>query len=55
MAVSGLSELLQTISAPNAVTHMLTGKAVSRATRAHFLLDEVLNAILTEKNFHFLQ
>ncbi len=49
MAGSGLSELLETIYAPNAVAHMLTGKAVSRATRAHFLLDEVLNAIVTEK------
>ena len=46
MAGSGLKELLELIYAPNAVDHILTGKAVSRAVRAHILLDGVLNALL---------
>ena len=31
---------------PNAVDHILTGKAVSRPVRAHILLDAVLKALL---------
>ena len=31
MAASGLQELLELIYAPNAVVHMLTGKAIARA------------------------
>lgn len=46
MGGSGLKELLELIYAPNAVDHILTGKAVSRAVRAHILLDAVLNALL---------
>ena len=41
-----LKELLELIYAPNAVDHILTGKAVSRVVRAHILLDAVLNALL---------
>ncbi|CAG2254537.1 unnamed protein product [Mytilus edulis] len=33
----GLQEVLEIIYAPNAVTHMLSGKAVARATRGHML------------------
>ena len=46
MAQSGLQELLGTIYADNAVVHMLTGKAISRAIRAHVLLDSALNTKL---------
>ena len=35
-------ELLELIYAPNAVEHILTGKAIARAVRPHFLLDAVL-------------
>ena len=35
MAESGLKELLEMIYASNAVDHMLSGKAVSRAVRGH--------------------
>ena len=55
MEGSGLAELLETVYAPNAVVHtsnhMLTGKAVARATRAPFLLDEVLNAVFVANTF----
>ena len=34
------------VFAQNSVTHMLTGKAVARAVRGHFLADAVLNAEL---------
>ena len=41
-----LKELLELIYAPNVVDHILTGKAVSRAVRAHILLDAVMNELL---------
>ena len=51
MMGSGLQELLETVYAPNAVTHMLTGKAVARAIRGHFLVDTALHAILLSRIF----
>jgi hypothetical protein len=35
---TGLSELLESVYAPAAVVHMLSGKAISRAIRGHFLV-----------------
>lgn len=52
MAGSGLQEALEIVFAPNAVTHMLTGKSVERAIRGHFLIDTVLNAILQSIAFN---
>ena len=46
MAGSGLQELLEVVYASNTVSHMLTGKAVSRAVRGHILVDAALNTIL---------
>ena len=46
MASSGLQELLELIYAPNAVVHMLSGKAIARAVRAHFIVDAALNALM---------
>eukprot|EP00794_Sanderia_malayensis_P001613 gene1613-1784_t len=46
MAGSGLKELLGLIYAPSAVDHILSGKAVARAVRAHLLVDASLNAIM---------
>ena len=43
MAGSGLQEVLELVFAKNAVGHMLTGKAVARAARGHFLVDAALN------------
>ena len=38
MAGSGLQGLLEVVFAGNAVRHMLTGKAISRAVRDHMLV-----------------
>ena len=42
MKGSGLEEALGNVYGPNAVTHMITGKAVSRALRGHFLIEAAL-------------
>ena len=52
MAGSGLQELLETIYAENAVLHILNGKAISRAIRAHFLVDAALTSILMSQTFN---
>ena len=49
MAASGLDDVLQTVYA--SVEHILSGKAISRAVRAHLLVDKVLNGMLLEKIF----
>ena len=49
MENTGLAELLATVYAPNTVGNMLSGKAVSRAIRGHFLVDDALNTILLEQ------
>ena len=46
MAGSGLREVLELIYAPNAVDHIMTGKAIARAVRAHLIVDTALNALL---------
>ena len=46
MAASGLQELWELIYASNTVVHMLTGKAIARAVRGHFIVDAALNALL---------
>ncbi|GFR77724.1 hypothetical protein ElyMa_002244600 [Elysia marginata] len=51
MTGSGLRELLEVIYAPDAVVHMLSGKAVARAVRGHLLVDSVLNALLASSAF----
>ena len=43
---SGLPELLGLIYAPNAVVHILNGKAIARVVRAHFSVDAALNALI---------
>ena len=45
-AGSGLHQLLEVVIAQNSFTHMLTGKAIARAVRGHFLADAVLIAEL---------
>ena len=55
MESSGLPELLQTIYAPDTVVHMLSGKAVNRSVRGHFLVYDALNTLLTERAFPHLQ
>ena len=48
---SGLSDALQSIYAPKAVEHMMSGKAVSRALRGHFLLASALMTQLLDQCF----
>ena len=46
MSGSGLKELLETVYASNTVPHMLSGKAVSRALRGHFLAGNAICSLL---------
>ena len=46
MAYSCLQELQEVVYAGNTVTHMMTGKAVSRAILRHLLVDAVLSSTL---------
>ena len=48
---SGLSEVLQEIYGPNAVQHMMAGKAISRAVRGHMIVDSALSALLVTDVF----
>ena len=52
MDSSGLQEMLESIYAPNAVVHMLSGKAIARAVRAHFIVDAALNAPMLKSFFN---
>ncbi|WAR13477.1 hypothetical protein MAR_027657 [Mya arenaria] len=51
MQNSGLQELIDTVYATNTVTHMLSGKEVSRAVRGHILVDSALKSLLVERVF----
>ena len=42
MKGSGLEEALENVYGSNAVTHMISGKAISRALRGHFLIEAAL-------------
>ena len=42
MKGSGLEEALETAYIPNAVTQMISGKAITRALRGHFLVEGAL-------------
>ena len=42
MKGSGLEEALETVYGPNAVSQMMSGKAVSRALRGHFIVEAAL-------------
>ncbi|KAJ8393310.1 hypothetical protein AAFF_G00062110 [Aldrovandia affinis] len=46
MAGTGLQEVMELVYAVNAVVHMMTGKAIARAVRAHLLIDGVLNGLI---------
>ncbi|MES9879832.1 MAG: hypothetical protein ABW185_03025 [Sedimenticola sp.] len=49
MSGSGLQDVLQLVYAPNAVDHMLSGKAVERAVRGHFLVETALTSMIVER------
>lgn len=55
MSDSELREILKLIYAPNAVSHMLSGKAVFRAVRAMMLLDTAMQCTLNEHIFDMNQ
>lgn len=55
MSGSGFQEMLEVPFAPNAVVHILSGKAYARAVRAHLLTDAALNAVLTAEAFEVPQ
>ena len=46
---AGLSQLLELVYAKNSVKHIISGKAVSRALRGHFLVESALMGLLFEK------
>ena len=46
MANTGLREALESIYAKNSVDLMMSGKAISRALRGHFIVDAVLTGVL---------
>ncbi|KAE8752846.1 hypothetical protein FOCC_FOCC000584, partial [Frankliniella occidentalis] len=51
MAGSGLEELWTTVYAKNSVPHMCSGKAYSRAVRAHFLTQTAILSIVLKQVF----
>ena len=51
MKRSGISEVLGTVYGSNAVEHMISGKAVLRALRGHFLVPSALNTKLLSSFF----
>ena len=48
MTGSGLHEVLETVYASNTVAHIIGGKAISRAMRAHSLVQSALYSIILE-------
>ena len=48
MKGSGLQEALQTVYASNTVEHIVSGKAIGRALRGHFLIESALESKLIE-------
>ena len=51
MVGSGFKEMLAQVYAEGSIKQMLSGKAVSRAVRGHFLIDSALNIISTSAAF----
>ena len=51
MEGSGLEKLMETVYGKNTVSHMFSGKAVSRALRGHFLVDAALRIKILQEIF----
>ncbi len=49
MSGSGLHELMEVVYAENVVPHILSGKAISRAIRAHILVYGILHGMILSK------
>lgn len=52
MSDSGLYEVLEQVYASNVVVHMLSGKAIARAIRGHFLVETALFGLICDEVFH---
>ena len=52
MAGSGLQDVLESFYASNTVVHMVSGKAIARAIRGHFMVDAVLNALILASSYN---
>ena len=48
MRGSGLEEVLEEVYAGNTIPHMMSGKAVARSVRGHFLVQSALTTLLIE-------
>ena len=46
MKGSGLEDLFAEMYGENSITHMISGKAIARATRAHILAESALISLL---------
>lgn len=53
MEGSGLKEILEQVFNRNTVTHIMSGKAIARALRGHFLVDSALHTVLLEEKLGF--
>ena len=53
MESSGLGDVLETVYGSNTVKHILSGKAISRALRGHFLVQSALMLQLLQPLLHF--
>ena len=51
MSGTGIEDVLSCIYAETAVTHMMSGKAISRAVRGHLIINAVLNALLISMTY----
>ena len=51
MTETGLKDLLSVVYAENTVPHMLSGKAIARAIRAHTLVELALHALIAADIF----
>lgn len=50
---SGLMNLFETVYASTAVSHMLSGKAIGRTVRDHFLVDTAHTALMLSNIMEF--
>ena len=52
MAATGLTQVLEVVYAENAVKHILSGKAISRAIRGHLMVHAALSTMLVAKAYN---
>ena len=52
IAETGLAQVLEVVYAENAVKHILSGKAISRAIRGHLMVHAALSTMLTANAYN---